>query len=82
MNVPRRGAAFPMPMLTNEQHRALRLLARHPNGFTEAELLEQGFTVGQVGHLVFMGLAKIRAGGRRKIFVVKITAAGREAITE
>ncbi len=69
-----------MPKLTDEQHRALRLLARHPHGCTEAELFEQSFTVGQLGHLVFMGLAKIRAGGRRKIFVVKITAAGRKAI--
>jgi hypothetical protein len=33
--------------------RALRFLARHPRGCTEATLLEQGFTVGQLGYLKF-----------------------------
>jgi hypothetical protein len=40
----------------------------------------KGFTVGQLGHLVFAGFAKIRAAGRQKAFPVKITAAGRKAI--
>jgi hypothetical protein len=43
-------------------------------------LLEQGFTVVQLGELVFTGLAKIRAAGRQNGFRVKITAAGRKAI--
>jgi hypothetical protein len=66
--------------LTDEQRRALRLLARSPNGCTEAALLDQGFTVGQLGNLVFGGFAKIRAAGRQKVFLVKITTAGRKAI--
>jgi hypothetical protein len=31
-----------------------------------ATLLEQGFTVGQLGHLVFSGLAKLRGTSRTK----------------
>jgi hypothetical protein len=33
-----------MATLSDEQLRALRFLARHPDGCTEATLLEQGFT--------------------------------------
>jgi hypothetical protein len=68
--------------LSDEQRRALRFLMRHPHGCTEELLLEQGFTVVQLGELVFAGLAKIRAAGRQKVFLVKITEAGRNAITE
>jgi hypothetical protein len=71
-----------MPSLTDEQRRALRVLARHPHGCPEAMLLEQGFTVGQLGQLVFSRLAKIRPAGRQKVFLVKITAAGLKAIAE
>jgi hypothetical protein len=39
-----------MGTLTDDQLRALRFLARRPGGCTEATLLEQGFTVGQLGH--------------------------------
>jgi hypothetical protein len=46
-------------------------------------LLEQGFTTGQLGYLVYAGLAKLRrGGGYAKVFRMKITAAGREAIAE
>jgi hypothetical protein len=45
-------------------------------------LLEQGFTVGQLGQLVFSRLPKIRPAGRQKVFLVKITAAGLKAIAE
>jgi hypothetical protein len=45
------------PTLTDEQLRALRFLARHPRGCTEATLLEQGFTAAQLGYLVYAGLA-------------------------
>jgi hypothetical protein len=38
-----------MSSLTDEQRRALRLLAGHPYGCTEAALLEWGFTVVQLG---------------------------------
>jgi hypothetical protein len=61
----------------------LRFLARHRGGCDEAMLLAQGFTTGQLGHLVHTGLAKLRAAaGRTKVFRVKITAAGRKAIAE
>jgi hypothetical protein len=69
-----------MGKMTDEQRRALRLLARSPNGCTEAMLLDQGFTVVQLGELIFAGFAKIRAAGRQRVFLVKITAAGRNAI--
>jgi hypothetical protein len=49
-----------MGALTDDQLRALRFLARRPGGCTEATLLEQGFTAGQLGHLIFAGLAKLR----------------------
>jgi hypothetical protein len=72
-----------MATLSDEHLRALRLLALHPSGCTELTLLEQGFTTGQLGHLVYAGLAKLREGAGRtsaKVFRVKITTAGRKAI--
>jgi hypothetical protein len=74
-----------MATLSDEQLRALRFLARHPGGCTEAVLLEQGFTTGQLGHLVFEGLAKLRGGAGRtspRFLRVKITEGGRKAIAE
>ena len=71
-----------MAALSDEQLRALRFLARHPGGCTEATLLEQGFTAGQLSHLIFTGLAKLRGVGRPKLFRVKITVVGRKAIAE
>ena len=69
-----------MATLSEEQLRALRFLARHPGGCTEATLLKQGFTAVQLSPLVYAGLAKLRGTGRSKVFRVKITAAGRKAI--
>jgi hypothetical protein len=69
-----------MATLSDEQLRALRFLARHPGGCTEATLLEQGFTAVQLGYLVYVGLAKLRGSGHPKVFRVKITAAGQRAI--
>jgi hypothetical protein len=46
-----------MATLSDEQLRALRFIARHPGGCTEATLLKQGFTAVQLGQLVFTGLA-------------------------
>ena len=69
-----------MATLSDEQLRALRFLARHPGGCTEATLLEQGFTAVQLSPLVYAGLAKLRAVGRPKLFRVKITTAGQRAI--
>ena len=69
-----------MATLSDEQLRALRFLARHPGGCTEALLLRQGFTAVQLSPLVYAGLAKLRGTGRSKVFRVKITEAGRKAI--
>jgi hypothetical protein len=44
----------------DEHLRALRFLALHRGGCTEATLLELGFTPGQLGYLVYAGLAKLR----------------------
>ena len=69
-----------MATLSDAQLRALRLLARHPGGCMEEMLLEQGFTAGQLGWLVYTGFGKLRrAGGymSAKEFRVKITEAGR-----
>jgi hypothetical protein len=74
-----------MANLTDDQIRALRFLARHRGGCTEATLIEQGFTTGQLGYLVYAGLAKLRRGGgytSAKVFRVKITEEGRKAIRE
>jgi hypothetical protein len=74
-----------MATLSDEHLRALRLLAGHPGGCTEEMLLEQGFTTGQLGWLVYAGFAKLRrAGGymSAKEFRVKITEAGRKAIEQ
>ena len=72
-----------MATLSDEHLRVLRFLARHPGGCAEATLLKQDFTTGQLGWLVYAGLAKLRRGAGRtstKVFRVKITAAGRKAI--
>ena len=73
-----------MATLSDEHLRALRFLARHRGGCTEVALLGQGFTTVQISHLVFVGLAKLRAGAgyATRVFRVKITAAGRKAIGE
>jgi hypothetical protein len=71
-----------MGTLTDEQLHALRFLARHPGGGTEATLLEQGVTVRQFGHLISSGLAKLRGTSHPKVFRLKIPAAGRKAIAE
>jgi hypothetical protein len=74
-----------MATLSDEHLRALRFLARHRGGCTEEMLLEQRFTTGQLGWLVYAGFAKLRrAGGymSAKEFRVKITKVGRKAIAE
>jgi hypothetical protein len=78
-----------MADLTDEQLRALRLLARYPSGCPGTVLLEQGFSYDQLSDLVLDGLAKLepritREGGQERIVIVwgAITAAGRKAIAE
>ncbi len=74
--------------LHGEQRRALDVLARHYDGCAEAELLAEGFSVGQLSGLAFDGLAqielrRINIDGREKSVVwMRITAAGRRAIAD
>jgi hypothetical protein len=77
-----------MAKLSEEQRRALRLLARHSEGCSETVLLAHGFSYDQLGDLAFDRLIEMQptvthVGGREKIVVwVHITAAGRKAIGE
>jgi putative heme iron utilization protein len=77
-----------MATLSDEQRRALRLLARHPDGCAEAVLLADGFHVGQLAVLVIDGFAKMYrtatdVDGRQKNVVwMEITEEGRKAITD
>jgi hypothetical protein len=80
----------PMAKLSDEQRRALRLLARSPNGCTEAIMLAHGFESAMLGKLVLDGLAKVevhdtKVAGRRlkvKVTWLRITEEGRKAIGE
>jgi hypothetical protein len=75
-------------MLTDEQVRALLLLARCPNGCTEAMLIAHGFPIKMLEELVTTGLAKASpeemriARKRRKVICFQITEAGRKAAAE
>lgn len=77
-----------MAKLCDEQLRALRLLARSPNGCTEALMLAHGFSIEMLTMLLSQRLARADAhsmrAGERPITVVwmQITAAGRTAIAE
>jgi hypothetical protein len=71
-----------MAPLTDEHLRALRFLASRRHGYKEATLLKQGFTAGQLGWLVSVGLAKLRPGAGGKVPMVRITEEGRKAIAE
>ena len=75
-----------MADLTDEQQRALRLLARNPDGCTEALMMAHGFEAAMLGKLVRDGLVVAtphltRAGNKPLIVVwITITADGRQAI--
>jgi hypothetical protein len=75
-----------MAALTDEQRRALRLLAGSPNGCTEALMMAHGFVLVMLAKLGVDGLAVVvdhstMAGRRRmKVTWLRITAAGRKAI--
>jgi hypothetical protein len=56
-----------MANLSNEQRRALRILARHPDGCAEAVLLAEGFSVGQLAELALEGLAETRRAPRSAV---------------
>jgi hypothetical protein len=73
--------------LTNEQRRALRVLARHSTGCLQAVLLADGFSVSQLVILVIDGFATMRrmlaadiSGRDRKVIWLQITETGRKAI--
>jgi hypothetical protein len=74
--------------LTDEQRRALLLLARSPSGCTEALMMAHGFEIAFLGKLVFEGHAmatprETRAGSKPMVVVwMTITPAGRKAIAE
>jgi hypothetical protein len=71
---------------TDEQRRALQLLARSPNGCTEALMMAHGFEGAMLDRLVLDGLARAEehatmAGSRAmKVVWLQITAAGRKAL--
>jgi hypothetical protein len=74
-----------MEKLSEEQRRALRILALSPKGCTEAAMLTHGFELATLGDLMFGGLALARpqdtcAG--RLIVWMEITEAGRKAIDD
>jgi hypothetical protein len=77
-----------MANLSDQERRALNLLADHSDGCDEAALLAEGATVGQLAGLVIDGFATGRVAhtavdGREKPVVwMKITEAGRQAIAE
>ncbi len=75
-----------MANLTDEQRRALELLASSVNGYADALLMAHGFTIDMLGELAAGGLLRVdlhsaHAGGRQK-FVgwMEVTAAARKAI--
>jgi hypothetical protein len=74
-----------MTDLTDEQRRALRVLACSLDGCAEAVLLAEGFSIGQLAELALEGLAETKrapvGGGRHRVWM-NITEAGRKAIAE
>ena len=73
-----------IPDLTDEQLRALRLLARCPSKCPGTVLLEQGISYDQLSDLVLDGLANLEPSITREGGVVwaATTAAGRKTIAE
>jgi hypothetical protein len=73
---------------SDEERRALHLLAGHSDGCDEAVLLADGVSVGQLAGLVIDGLATMRAthipldGREKPVIWMKITDAGQTAIAE
>jgi hypothetical protein len=77
-----------MAELTNEERRALHLLASSLNGYAEAVLIAHGFELEMLGKLVLDGFAEVEphttmtGRQRSKVMWMRITAAGRKAIAE
>jgi hypothetical protein len=66
--------------LSDEEQRALNVLARHHDGCDEAILLADGFTVRQLAGLVIDGFAMLERKGT--MLWMRITEAGLQAILE
>jgi hypothetical protein len=71
-----------MAKLNDGHRRALELLARSPNGCTEAELLAYGFELATLGDLLFGGFALAAPWEALPVMWIEITEAGRQAIAE
>jgi hypothetical protein len=71
-----------MATLTDEQRRALRLLASTPGGCTEADMLTHGFELATLGDLMFRGLALAAPRDSLPVMWITITEVGRQAIAE
>jgi hypothetical protein len=77
-----------MAKLSDEERRALHLLAGHSDGCDEAVLLADGVTIGQLAGLVIDGFATMQAthipldGREKPVIWMKITDAGHTAIAE
>jgi hypothetical protein len=69
-----------MATLTDEQRRALRLMAGQPHGCTEADMLTHGFELAMLGDLLFRGLALAAPRDTLPVMWIQITEAGRKAI--
>ena len=70
-----------MPAATTERVRALRLLARCPDGCTEALILAHGFTVPFLANLVIARLVTAELSAAHDVWV-QITDLGREALAQ
>jgi hypothetical protein len=71
-----------MANVTNEQRRALRFLARRPDGCAQVVLLGYGLTLSVLSALIDDGLSRDTRQRRRWVPVawITITEAGRKAI--
>jgi hypothetical protein len=70
-----------MPAATTERVRALRLLARCPDGCTEALILAHGFTIAGLACLVRDRLITAELNSTGGVWV-QITELGREALAQ
>jgi hypothetical protein len=77
-----------MAKLSDEQRRALRILARRFDGCAEAVLLAEGFSIGQLAVLVIDGFATMRRTAtnidarQKSVIWMQITEQGHRAIAE
>jgi hypothetical protein len=77
-----------MAKLSDEQERALKVLAGHPGGYAEQILLEEGFSICLLSGLAIDGFATLERkrtsvdGQERTVLWMQITEVGRQAIAE